>query len=75
MNATKSILVRPYLTSELSVLYKVSYPTMRKWLDSIEDRVGNRIGKYYSVKQVGKIFDHFGVPFNYEFSSENKVNF
>ncbi len=75
METVKSIKVQPYQVSELSVIYNISYPTMKKWIDSIENNIGARIGRYYSVAQVEKIFRHFGVPFNYEFSAEDRINF
>ena len=75
MEKVKSIKVQPYQVCELSVIYKISYPTMKKWLDSIEKSLGGRIGRYYSVKQVKMIFDHFGIPFNYVFSAEDRINF
>ena len=75
MNRLKEIEVRPYMVNELSRLYAISDPTMRKWIQAINDKIGVRIGRYYSAKQVKEIFDHFGVPFTMEFSSTDKLNF
>ena len=52
MKTEKAIRVKPYMPSELSIIYSVSHPTLNRWLTSIKDKVGKRIGQYYSVKQV-----------------------
>jgi hypothetical protein len=75
MKTEKGIRVKPYMPSELSLIYTVSHPTLNKWLESIKDRIGRRIGQYYSVKQVEIIFEHFGVPFDLELPDRSKFNF
>lgn len=54
--------IKPYLTGELARFYQVSKPTLRKWLKRIEEKIGERNGRYYSIKQVEVIFQEFGLP-------------
>lgn len=75
MNAIKGIEVRPYMVNELSRLYSISEPTMTNWIKSINDKIGERVGRYYNVRQVKEMFDHFGVPFVIEFSDTDPLNF
>lgn len=75
MNAIKGIEVRPYMVNELSTLYSISEPTMRNWIQSINDKIGERVGRYYNVRQVKEMFDNFGVPFVIEFSDTDPLNF
>ena len=58
----KSIEVRPYMPGELARLYKVSHPTVLKWIKGIGEKLGKRNGQYYSVKQVEMIFEELGLP-------------
>jgi hypothetical protein len=58
----KTFLVKPYTTSELAAFYKVCSRTLRKWLKSIENEVGERIGRYYTVNQVKIIIEKLGIP-------------
>ena len=47
---------------ELSEKYKVSRPTMRRWLKKIPD-LGERLGHWYNSIQSKKIENHLGAPF------------
>lgn len=58
----KSIEVRPYMPGELAKLYKVSHPTILRWIKGIGEKLGKRDGQYYSVKQVEIIFEELGLP-------------
>jgi hypothetical protein len=59
---SKSIEIKPYMISELAKFYQVSDKTIRCWLKGVEDRLGKRIGRYYTIKQVEMIFQEFGIP-------------
>lgn len=75
MKTQKAIRVKPYMPSELAIIYTVSHPTLNKWLASIKEKVGKRVGQYYSVKQVEMIFEHLGVPFDLELPDSSKIRF
>jgi hypothetical protein len=62
-----SIEVKPYMLNELAKFYQVSDPTFRSWVKALADKIGKRIGKYYSVKQVEIIFEELGCPKTIEF--------
>ena len=55
-------IIRPYRHSELAILYAVSWKTMKRWLDQHKDKIGPKIGQYYSSNQVKIIFKLLGLP-------------
>ena len=54
--------IRPYTLKEIASLYRVSKLTLKKWLKPFEKDIGERIGHFYSVKQVKIILDKLGTP-------------
>ena len=56
------IKVRPYTVTELASLYEVDVRTMRNWLNKFKDKMGEKVGRYYSIPQVKIIFDKLNVP-------------
>jgi len=58
-----SVMVRPYNLKELSALYGVSARTLTKWLAPFEEQLGKRIGYFYTIPQVKKIFSNLGLPY------------
>lgn len=61
--------IKPYSMKELSVLYGVSSVTVRNWMKPIRKKIGQRVGIYYTIKQVEIIFEHLGVPYMHELTS------
>jgi hypothetical protein len=57
-----SIEIKPYMLNELAKFYQVSDPTLRSWIKSFADKLGKRVGRYYSAKQVEIIFEELGCP-------------
>ncbi len=53
---------RPYTPKELAALYQCSAKTFRKWVARLEDRLGPRVGNYFTPRQVKVILDHLGRP-------------
>ena len=43
-----SIEIKPYMLNELAKFYQVSDPTLRSWIKSFADKLGKRVGRYYS---------------------------
>jgi len=54
--------MRAYKFKELAGLYKVSCPTLRKWLLAISAKI-SRSGGYYTIPQVEEIVKHLGMPY------------
>ncbi|GAC1385131.1 MAG: hypothetical protein NVSMB45_13550 [Ginsengibacter sp.] len=57
------ICVKPLCIRELSLIYGVSYKTMTLWLRDLRAEIGFKRGRYFTVKQVGIIFQNLGVPY------------
>lgn len=67
MSTTKRIVeIRSYSIGELSQLYDQSVKTMNRWLKPHADDIGKRQGRYYTVKQVRKIFEALGLPKDFD---------
>lgn len=58
------ILVKPYTLKELAMLYGVCPRTVKNWIHPFQEEIGNRTGRFYSVKQARIIFDNLGVPYS-----------
>lgn len=61
-SSVPSILLRPHSQKELSALYNISRRTLKKWLVPFEKEIGERMGNYYTIPQVRKIFTLLGFP-------------
>jgi len=58
----QKIELRPYCTKDLAGFYKVSRKTFNKWINKFKLDIGEKSGRYYSVKQVRFIFEKLGLP-------------
>jgi hypothetical protein len=47
---------------ELSAIYNISSRTLKKWLHPFEEEIGQRVGYFYTITQVKKIFALLGLP-------------
>jgi fibrillarin-like rRNA methylase len=54
--------VQPANTKTLAALYEVDPKVFRNWLKPFLKDIGERIGFYFTVKQVEVIFDKIGLP-------------
>jgi hypothetical protein len=54
--------IRPYKLSELANMYGIDRRTFRGWLQQHCKSLGTRLGQYFSVIQVRKIFKKIGAP-------------
>ncbi len=54
--------IRSYSHKELAALYRVSWPTFQVWLKPFSDYIGKKVGYFYTIKQVEKIFESLGHP-------------
>lgn len=67
MSTTKRIVeIRSYSIGELSKLYDQSVKTMNRWLKPHGHVIGQRHGRYYTVKQIEQIFELLGLPKDYD---------
>lgn len=62
MSHSSKLLLKPYSLMELSRIYGVDFRTFKKWLNPFQDKIGLRIGRFYTVAQVKVIFDALGTP-------------
>lgn len=54
--------LRPHNQKELAALYSISRKTLKRWLKPFEKEIGERVGYYYTIPQVQKIFAVLGLP-------------
>ena len=54
--------IRPSTQKELASLYGVCKQTFSKWLLPHQDKIGKRVGHFYTVEQVKAIFYLLGMP-------------
>lgn len=59
---TKQNYQRPYTTRELANLYNVNERTFKRWIEPFADEIGERIGNFFSIRQVAIIFEKLGCP-------------
>ncbi|MFA6923619.1 MAG: hypothetical protein WC223_05125 [Bacteroidales bacterium] len=65
-----TIHIRPYTLSEISAFYKVHYKTLKRWLSPFKDEIGQKNGKFYSIKQVEIIFKKLSFPYDEDIHKE-----
>lgn len=62
MSTTNETGVKAYTITELARLYGISLKTLRTWLSPHQQAIGPRLGRYYTVLQVRRIFECLGQP-------------
>jgi hypothetical protein len=62
MDKHNECVIRRYTHKELTVLYKVSWKTLQRWLKPFEGNIGRKHGHFYSSRQVAIIFEMLGPP-------------
>ena len=66
MKGKKIIIIKPYTSLQLANMYGVSRKTFSRWIKPLSIKVGPRIGNYYQILQVEKIFTLLNVPYSLE---------
>lgn len=61
-NKEENFEMRPLTPKEIRNLFGVSAYVMRNMLDKHKDQIGERSGKFFTVKQVEAIFNCLGMP-------------
>ena len=54
--------LKPYCYKELEMLYGISRKTLKTWLRPFWQDIGQKQGRYFTIKQVKVIFDKVGIP-------------
>ena len=74
INTDGSITARPCSVTDLTMVYAVSYKTMRSWLLPFAKEIGMRNTYLFTILQVETIFKKLGTPKFYDFDkfSEKK---
>ncbi len=75
----KQLGIRPYSKRELAALYEVPTRSFYTMFKPHESKIGNKLGRYYSTKQIEILFRELGLPpcmlpDQLEVSEENKLN-
>lgn len=58
--------VRAYSVKELSAFYCVCERTFRKWISVFKSEIGERVGRYYNIRQVMIILKKLGLPSSFD---------
>ena len=59
---TPKIQLKAYSLSEVAMLYEVSGKTLKTWLKPFNNEIGQKLGRYYTPKQMKLIFERLGMP-------------
>jgi hypothetical protein len=59
---TTTQVLKVHTLKEIATMYGVSDRTLKKWLIPFDDKIGKKVGWYYSVNQVKIIFQSLGLP-------------
>lgn len=62
ISKNKTITLRPYSLKELAALYDVKPRTVKIWLQPFSSVIGDKKGRFYTIKRVEIIFDKIGEP-------------
>ena len=54
--------LRPYCLKELAALYEVKPRTIKIWLEPFLSIIGEKNGRFYTLRQVEIIFNKIGEP-------------
>lgn len=57
-----NLIIKPYRLLDLAAIFDVNYKTFRRWMDKYPEELGDRDGKYYSIRQVNFCIEKFGLP-------------
>ncbi len=54
--------LRPYCLKELAALYEVKPRTIKIWIEPFLLLIGEKKGRFYTIRQVSIIFNKIGEP-------------
>jgi len=59
---TREFVLKSYSRKELQFMYEIPVRTFRRWLAPYRESWGLKRYKYFSIEQVSKIIEVYGVP-------------
>lgn len=54
--------IKPYSYRELAALYEISDRCLKGWLVPFMTEIGEKKGRYFTLKQIRLIFEKLGMP-------------
>ncbi|WP_207515024.1 hypothetical protein [Longitalea luteola] len=54
--------IKPYRLKDLIAIFDVNENTFKKWMARYPEQLGEKDGKYYSIRQVEFMIEKFGLP-------------
>ena len=57
------IVVKPYTNKDLGIMFNMSSRTLRRNIVGIKEKLGERKGHFWNIKQVEMIMEHIGRPY------------
>jgi hypothetical protein len=57
-----NLIIKPYRLKDLAAIFDINAQTMKRWINKYPDELGNKDGKYYSVRQIDFLIEKFGLP-------------
>ncbi|MBX7227788.1 MAG: DUF4248 domain-containing protein [Chitinophagales bacterium] len=54
--------LRPCCLKDLAMMYDVKPRTIKVWLKPFEEAIGEKNGRYYTIRQMEIIFEKLGEP-------------
>ena len=54
--------IKPYRLKDLIAIFDVNENTFKNWMARYTDELGEKDGKYYSIRQVEFMIEKFGLP-------------
>lgn len=61
-SSSSQIAIKPCTLTELAAIYGIGVRTMKKWITSHQDAVGEKHGRLFTALQVKIIFEKLGLP-------------
>jgi transposase len=58
--------LRAYSYKELATLYGISHRTLKNWLEPFKTEIGEKRGRYFTVKQMEVVFKRLGYPKDFD---------
>lgn len=56
------LIIKPYRVKDLAAIFDVNVQTLKRWMSKYPAELGDKVGNYYSVKQVLFCMETFGLP-------------
>lgn len=61
-SSVRVVKLKPYTLTELSEIYDICPRTLKKWLKPLEQEIGDKRGRFFTIPQVKIIFHNLLLP-------------